>query len=386
MNHPSMKTLALFTLLFIAKAAVGCSCLPLREIKSQEDLKVYNFIALASVSTLSPVDSTKWGMRVRKSGDIGIRIIESFKGGNTTLLNDPSFDNDCAMNLKAGEQWLFFGTVSNGKIEVSRCGHSIRYRDTSEAREWWSFSGLKELDVLRAIYKRPVYSNAVQKQLYSNGTVEVAQTFKKGKLDGIRKIYYPDGRIYIEEKFKRGARTDFRNVYHKSGQLIETVHYFRGLIKKIIRYQDTTEIAWYLNFQSEHNDDLLFGDREHKPPYFKNLLDSLRKLKAWDKQIAYERRFTDNGRSYAYEMYNYKGNFEVKNYLDWHRQISEHTLYYDNGRSKMYIKQDNKSNKEIEYDYNKEGKRKDFIKTCNSCKYNFDKSIIAGAPEKIYVQ
>lgn len=382
-----MKLLYTLLLLLITKWAFACFCGPLPDFKSKEDLKGYDFIALVTIKELAPVDTASKFMRVHTNGDIKINVIESFKGDNINLLNDPSFYSDCAFDLYPGEQWIFFGTAYNGKMTISRCNYSLRYRDTVGIRDWWYFEGIKQLDVLRTIYGHPAESNVLKKQFYPNGNIEVDQSFKNGKLSGIRKIYYPNGKIHIEEKFKDGNRIDFRNTYHLSGQLIESVKYSHGLIKQITQYQDTTEVAWYMNYETNNNKDPLFGDKDHEPQFFINTLDSLRKLKAWDKQIANIRKYDDNGRSYTYMAYNYKGDTSVVDYLDWDKQVSEHTNFYDSGKAQMYIKLDPVNDKQIEYDYTKEGKRRDFVNKCRSCQFYFNpKSAPQATPQKVYIQ
>jgi antitoxin component YwqK of YwqJK toxin-antitoxin module len=374
-------------LLLITKLSFGCSCAPMADFKSKDDLKEYDFIALMTVKELAPIDTSSKFMRLRKNGDIKINLTELFKGNSVDQVYDSSFRNDCAFDLQVGEQWIFFGTTYNGKINISRCGYSVKYRDTIGAREWWYFGGIKQLDVLRTIYAHQQESNAFKKQFYLNGNIEVEQKFKNGKLNGLRRIYYPNGKIHIEEKFKDGNRVDFRNTYHPSGQLIESVTYSRGFIKQVVQYQDTTEVAWYMNFQTAHNNDLLFGDKDHDPQFFISTLDSLRKLKAWDKQIASSRKYADNGRSYDFVSFNYRGVIRAKGYLDWDKQINEHTNYYDNGKVQMYIKYDQINDQQIEYDYTKEGKRRDFVRKCESCKYYFSSSSEPEAtPQKTYIQ
>jgi antitoxin component YwqK of YwqJK toxin-antitoxin module len=376
----------MFLLLTAIQVVLACSCAPVRDFKSQEDLKGYSFIALVTIKKLPPINTANKFMRLRQSADIVIEPIELFKGEFTTTLYDASFNSNCALSLQEGEQWILFGYGNKGRTEVSRCTYSVRYRDTLGGRDWKYFTGIKQLDVLKTIYEQTKSYNIADKQFYKNGKPELIQHTKKGILNGWRIVYYPNGRVYLKEKFKNGIRVGRKSFYSENGQLMESIEYKNGFTAKETRYQDTTEIAWYLNFKATHLNDLLFDDKQHNAKYYNRLLDSLRKLKKWDKQLAYQKRYSKDGFSYAYEMYNYKGDLEVKNYLDWNKQLSEHTLYYDTGKPKMYIRQDQKINEEIEYDYAEDGKRREFVKKCESCKYFFDKANPAGTPEKVYIQ
>lgn len=381
-----MKLTLSLLLFFCTQVAVACKCGVISDFKSKEDLKGYSFIALVTIKKLPPIDASNPVIQLRKRADIDIEPIEIFKGANITTVYDASYNSDCALSVQEGEQWIVFGYEEKGQIKVSRCGHSVRYTDQIGVRDWKYFNGIRQLDVLKTIYQHTKLLNIPETLFLKNGQKELVQHFKDGKLNGLRTIYYPDGSVYIKEKFKNGIRVGKRNVYHKEGQLMECVEYRRGLIFKETRYQDTTEIAWYLNFKARHPDDVIFGDKKHDARYYSSLLDSLRKLKEWNKQIAYQKRFYNSGLSYNYKMYNYKGEVEVIDYLDWNRKLSEHTLYYDSGKPKFYIKLDQKNDKEIEYDYTEDGKRRDFVKQCSSCKYYFDKEHPAGKPKEVYLQ
>jgi antitoxin component YwqK of YwqJK toxin-antitoxin module len=372
-------------LLIISKLIFACSCGIVADFKTKVDLKTYDFVALVEIRELAPVN---WfgALKLRESGLIGIDIIELFKGEKILSVTDPSFNSSCALNPREGEKWLLFGHLKNGIIVVGRCDYSMRYSDTRGMRDWVGFSGIKQLDLLRRIYDHPISSGNLSKQYYPNGNIEVEQNVDHEIINGIRKMYYPDGTLRIEEKFKYGQRTGYRKLYHLSGQLISLTKYKNGLIKDVTRYQDTTENAWFLNFQINHNADPIFGEKEHSSSFFRTKIDSLRKLKSWDKQIAYKRSYSNNGRSYDHKSYDYLGNTSVINYLDWGKQLSEYSRY-KNGKLETYVKMNGKSAREIEYDYKEDGTIKEFNKECTSCKEYFGKDIpLAATPEAVYIQ
>lgn len=362
-----------------------CSCAPIFDFKSKDDLKEYDFISLVSIKELAPLDSPNTFFHLRKNGNIQVEVIELFKGNSTGLLIDQNFNNDCAFNLQVGERWLFFGNTYNGKTAVDKCGYSVIYRKSDGMRDWKYYYGIKQLDLLQKLYKhQPEINKAVQ--FYPSGEVEIVQNFKNGKLNNVRKIYYPNGKVYVQEKFKEGKRTGFRNVYTAFGQLIHQVIYKKGLAKQINEFQDTTEAAWYLNYQIKHHSDAFFGDRNHDISYFVKKLDSLRQLKHWEKQIKYFYTYSKDGRSYQYKSFNYKGDLEMESYLDWDKQLSENGHFYENGKIQYVVKYDQKANIDTEYDYDANGKRRDFVKKCDACKFYFNKNEPAATPEAVYIQ
>lgn len=356
-----------------------------RDFKSFEDLKGYDFIAFVKIKNLAPRDTNAF-MRLRKNGEIGIEILELFKGQPSGSAFDQNFKNDCSLTMEIGEQWLLFGNLVNGKITVSRCSYSVIYRDAQGEREWKYFSGIRQLDILRTLFNHEALPDMKPKQFYPGGNIEIEQSFKNARLNGVRKFYHPNGKLYLVENFKNGIRKGYRNFYGSTGQLLESVRYKNGLKKSSITYQDTAEIAWYLNFQMRHKKDVLFGDHKHDSVFFKRVLDSLRQLKNWAQRPEIIFTYYNKGRSYTMSFYGYSGNMEACGYLDWAKQINEHKKFYKNGKIETYTKYDWLHNEQVEYDYKPDGSRREFIRKCESCKFYFDKDNPVGSPEKIYIQ
>jgi antitoxin component YwqK of YwqJK toxin-antitoxin module len=379
-----MKLVCLICLLMIARAASACVCGPLPELKSKENLSGYDFIALVKIKELAPLDTMNGKWPMRKNGDISVEVIELFKGEKTGMVVDPSVNSSCGFGLAAGEQWLFFGNMYDGKVNISTCSYSIRYADRNGLRNWADYSGIKQLDILRSIYNHRV---EVGEQIkYANGNIEVNQLITNGQLDGVRKVFYPTGVLYIEEKFKDGKRVGYKKVYGPSGQLLSHITYRKGLVNKVVHYQDTSSIAEYLLFRIAHPDYLNFSKNPSAAPYIKTL-DSLRRKKNWAKEIKLKFTYAGNGRSYTRRFYDDYGRLAAKGYLDWYKQLNEHWMYYETGKIKMYSKLDKKNNQQIEYDYKEDGSRRDFVKPCESCKYYFDPGALPEAtPEKGYIQ
>ncbi len=391
MHHNTINILRLITarhwlaliVLLISKNASACVCAPQLDFKTKDDLKSYDFIAFVKITKLSAYHIPRWS-NTRVNGNIGIRINELFKGDTTSIVYDSSYDSNCALNIKEGEEWLLFGNVSNGKVSVSVCSFSRMYRDSTEKRDWRSLIIIERLNMLRHIYDHAIPQNTNAKIFYPNGKLEVSQTFKNGKLDGVRNIYYPTGQLYIAEKFKNGKRVEYRNTYMPSGQLIRQTIYRNGLIKQLITYQDTAESTWYINYQVHNNNEPLFGDKSHTPAQFSLMLDSLRKIKHWEKQIAMDKTFGDDGRSYTLKMFDYKGDTSAVGYLDWNKRLYEHTVYR-NGKIEYTAKYDQLNDSQIEHDYDRPGGPKDFISKCDYCRFYFDvNSPPEATPEAIY--
>lgn len=364
----------------------ACSCFIPSAFKNKEDLKEYTFIALVDIKQAAPIDSVNKYMRLRLNGDIKINILEQFKGQATDMVFDPSYNNNCNLNLEAGEQWLFFGYSQNGKTYISRCSYSVRYKSVNGFREWRFFTGIKELDLLRTIYEHRALGNIGNKIFYPSGKIEIKQKIINGRLDGKRSIFYPNGNIFITEDFKKGVRVGYRQIYDTSGHVLKSTKYKKGIKKEEINYQDTAEHAWYINYQIKNHNEPLFGEREHDSVNFVKLLDSLRSLKHWDKEIQSAYIYSNDGLSYKYISYGYKGNLEAEGYQDWNAKINVRRNYYKSGKLQNYIKYDQINDKQIEYDYRENGSKKEFVDKCESCKFYFDINNPQSAPEKAYIQ
>jgi antitoxin component YwqK of YwqJK toxin-antitoxin module len=381
-----MRLLFTITLLFVNAKLFACTCSIFGDFKTKDDLKSYDFIAMVKIGELPPMDSTQKFMKVRTNGNFKADVLELFKGKSTGSFSDPSFKSDCALQLQQGEEWLFFGNIYKGKMQISECSYTVQYRDIFGQRQWEYFSGIKQLDVLRKLYEHPVSSNITNKQFYPNGRIEIEQHIKNGTLNGKRIIYNIQGNIKLTEEFKNGVRTGYRRIYDTSGHLLQSTKYKKGIKKEVIRYQDTAENAWYINYQIKNNKNPLFGENEHDPAYFIKLLDSLRGIKHWDRQIKSAYVYSDNGLSYKMIYYGYKGNLEAEGYQDWKTKINERRIYYRNGKLETYMRYDQINDLQTEYDYKKDGSKKDFISKCKSCKFYFDIKQPAGAPEEVFIQ
>ncbi|MFD2146466.1 hypothetical protein [Mucilaginibacter antarcticus] len=372
-----MKILFTIAILLSAVKAMACMCSPLPEFKTTEDLKIYDFIALVDIKELAPM--ANFGLRA--DGDIKINVIELVKGKATNLAVDPSFNSSCALSFKEAEQWLFFGVLRNNRIEVSMCTYTMRYRQVSGLREWWHFNGLKELDVLRSIFNTKVLTGNRAKVLYPNGKVEIEQSFKNGKLNGLRKIYMPDGNLYITEQFKNGKRVGERKSFFASGQLSQETVYKDDWIFKNIRYQFVNDGK---PKESGMHDIELIVNPEKYPDEIRRWTDSLRSVAT---SIAFEQVFANDGRSYSINQYFPNKKIAGQISLDWNKQIYESTGFNEEGKVVIHTIRDKNADQEKEQETRPDGTLRELNNKCHLCRIYFDASRLPEAtPEKIIIQ
>ncbi|PAW93973.1 hypothetical protein CKK33_10890 [Mucilaginibacter sp. MD40] len=381
-----MKAIITAIFLFLSIPVFACSCLIKPAFKSTNDLKDYSFIALVKITQTAPFDEKYKFMGIRKDSVAHITVLELFKGKATDVVIDGDYLTDCNMLYSNNEEWLLYAYERNGKTYVSRCSYSTVYRDATGFRDWNGFRGIRDLDLLRRLYQHSPNLNVANNLFFPNGKPEIRQKIVNGKLEGKRYVYYPSGKLYLTEDFKHSIRTGLRRIYDTSGHLISLTRYKNGLKKEVIRYQDTAETAWYLKYQIKNNKDPLFGDHEHDSTYFANLLDSLRSLKHWDREISFHEVFSDDGHSYSYSMFYYDGKPEAKYNLDWQKKLYEGWVYYKGGKLHSYMRYDQAQNIQLEIDYEKDGTKREFKKACELCKFYFDKDKPEATAEPVYIQ
>jgi antitoxin component YwqK of YwqJK toxin-antitoxin module len=343
-----MKTLLFICIWAVTFPAMACTCDDPHDFKTKTDLQGYDFIALVKVKRLAPLDTVNRMFHLRRSGDIGVEVIELFKGEKADTVYDENFENDCAFHLEENAEWLFFGFKRDGKIYVSTCSYSVQYRAPDGYRDWRYLSGIKQLTWLQSIYGHTA-AEVPEKEFYPNGKTEVQQSFKNRLLNGQRKIYYPDGKLWITEEFEKGARVGTRNIYAKTGQLIEEITYSDGYKKEMVAYHDTAETVWYLHYQASPDKAPLFAEKYKDPQTPLKELDSLRKLKNWPKLVMYDYKFIDKGYSYRFYACDFLGRMERSADMDWNEKVETTYEYFKNGDVQEYMKYDKKANKQTGY-------------------------------------
>jgi hypothetical protein len=112
-----MRYLLVFTFLLSAANAIACDC-KLIKIKSKEDLKKFDFVALVKVEEIAPKNDKLLPL----NGNVKIHIDELFKGNSITTINVSDFAFTCLQQMpEKGEQLLIFGNMVNGKLTTSTC-------------------------------------------------------------------------------------------------------------------------------------------------------------------------------------------------------------------------------------------------------------------------
>lgn len=378
-----MRYLLFFVLFTFSLQGYCCSCGVIPDFKSAKDLKDYQFIALVTIKKLAPQHPSRWA-NIRVNGDVTADVKELFKGKATPSFYDPMFRSDCALPLKVGEQWLFFGNIDSGRVVVQACSYNQLYRRANGEREWQYTTAIRNLDVLRKIFNHssPQHQRRV---FYPNGKLELSQHIKDGKLYGERKIYDPEGRLRIQEDFRNNIRYGTRKVYDTSGHVLQVSVYRNGKLTRSVRYQDTAEIAWYFKYQQSKSREPLFSDIKHDSAFFAFKLDSLRKSDKWQQAIELDVRYADDGLSYEHCFLDHYGQIKEYAYQDGINKIRE-SWYYSDGVLKSYTKEDGLRNKESFYNIMADGTRKDFERECTSCYIYFDKKNFLSAAEPVFVQ
>lgn len=380
-----MKNLLMLILVFLNVQAFACYCDAIPPLRNKEDLKGYDFIALAKVKELSAVDrSRSWNDL--KNGDIRIEIIELFKGNREVVISEPDVNTSCGLGINLGEEWLFFGRKGKSKIQIGACDLTTQYRDASGLRNWNGLYAIQQLTKLQEIYSAYKPDKLFTTILYTNGKTELMQTFKNGQLNGLRTIYYPTGQVYVKEKFKDGRRKGYRKIYSPSGQLTYRVRYKNDLVKDKIFYFDTTDIKIYI--RSEAMLEAGLGPFASPDDYrIKRKEDSLYRAKmTTGRYLSSKMSYTNKGRSYKYTSYNHAGRMVVNSCVDYKRQTRKYLRYRDDGTLEYYDMMDARRNTEIIHEYRINEARRDVMQTCESCKYYFDPKYDNGSkPEAIYL-
>jgi hypothetical protein len=96
---------------------MACMCMnDFQRIKSLEDLKSYEFVALVKVTsetTNPPSGSTPF-----RDAMLGFKIIEKFKGEDIREIIEKDVQSSCDMGIDVGDEWVLFGALHNGNLFV----------------------------------------------------------------------------------------------------------------------------------------------------------------------------------------------------------------------------------------------------------------------------
>ncbi|KQS32902.1 toxin-antitoxin system YwqK family antitoxin [Dyadobacter sp. Leaf189] len=221
---------------------MACSCInDFKRIKSVEDLKDYEFVALVKVTSETinpPADSTPF-----RNAMLGFSIIEKFKGKDIANVIESNVQSSCDMGIEVGDEWVIFAKTDNGKLKISACDRDVRYRDKAGVRDWHYKRGIQELEDLRQLYSRSQKQqrDGISRAYYPDGKVEVEETYQNNLKNGIQTVYHPSGKIWGRQNFVNDSLQGKSEWYYPSGQLKGQAFYRKGFLINMSRfYYDTT--------------------------------------------------------------------------------------------------------------------------------------------------
>ncbi|HEY0896683.1 MAG TPA: hypothetical protein VGE15_09055 [Sphingobacteriaceae bacterium] len=375
--------LAAFLVLLLPGWALACSCSPIKDIKSTEDLKRFDFIALAEVTGLAPVKDSLPPFPTREDGSVRITVLELFKGKPVAMLDEPSVNTSCDLGLRTGQQWLFFGWKdASGKIMIGPCNYSVMYRSSTGLRDWQVFTGMQQLVLLRTLFNKPVQAGPERILRYANGMTEAEQNFRHGKLHGIRKIYYPTGELYVAEKFSRGRRKGYRKVFGKCGQLFQHTTYAGGHKRQWVFYFDPLHMDGLLAFEARRM--LRKAGTAPDEISIKRVADSLRARVHLD-PVYEKREFDRDWRSYHFRTYFLGGRIREETQVNWKDKVYSQKVYDEAGKLDYITILDGKAGTKIYEQFDSKGSARKSVEKYEGYVSYFDPALSDAWPEPIII-
>lgn len=311
--------LTLLLLLISFSKALACSCDGSFQFETLDDLKRYEFIAHVKITNDHDKEESNETNEYSTFDKLDIQVLELFKGKIMHEIYEVDKNTSCGMGISNGEEWIFFAYRRNDKLVVSYCDLNEIYRQSDGRRDWEYERGFTEIKKLRAIFGIPErkYSNEKHVEYYTNGQIEIEETFINEKREGEQKIWYPNG-VLTSKKFFVNDSLDGKIVQHYPSGQIESVSFFqRGKPYNVHRrYNDTTD----------HHVFWLKSDEEYEL-----VKDSL--LKEYKRiSLSLERVYNAKGENIVQRMYDRMGKLhteiifhpetKVYTYVNYH--ASEH--------------------------------------------------------------
>lgn len=248
-----MKHIIGFLLLLAFSDAFSCKCSALPPVTSKEDLKVYDFIALVNV-----VDDDLAAENVT-TGRLRIQITELFKGKPLTEIFERAKNTSCDLGIDAGEEWIFYAKLTDGKMSVGACDRNEIYRTKNGMRDWKYGVGMNDLKILRKIYEHED-ETPKSEEFYPGGQRESKKSYQNGKLNGEYKIWYPDGKLFLQQMYVNDTLQGKSEWFYPSGQSMQTDYFEDGKLVNITRvYYDSTNLTDFLLPPFEDNRALNFS-------------------------------------------------------------------------------------------------------------------------------
>lgn len=208
---------------FVPAWTWACSCASLDKIKTKDDLKGYDFVALVKIEEIQDSSYTNQG-NTRRTSTLSIIILELFKGEKKHLkVSASGRGTSCEMGIDKGEVWAIFGNYKGNFITTNYCTHSFAYKNYMGELDWIHEWNKERLDKLREICQiapneptKPL--NGKYQEFYPNGKIAMEANYKNGLLEGKRTVYYATGELCGKEIFKKGKRHGKSVWYWRKGQ------------------------------------------------------------------------------------------------------------------------------------------------------------------------
>ena len=78
------------------------------------------------------------------------------------------------------------------------------------------------------------------KENYYNGKLKVEESYKKGKLEGVRKRYSATGKLWNEGNYKKGKQEGLFKWYFETGKLEQEENFKNGKLEGIVEFYYAT--------------------------------------------------------------------------------------------------------------------------------------------------
>jgi antitoxin component YwqK of YwqJK toxin-antitoxin module len=288
----------------------------MRPFQTLDDLKGYEFIAHVKIVNDhdGEAPSNPNGYSVDK---VDIQVLELFKGKMTNAIYEANKSSFCSMNIVNGQEWIFFGVRSNGKLVVSDCDYNLIYRQADGRRDWEYQNGFKEINLLRELFgvQGRKYANGKHIEYYENGNIEMEVNFENNLRVGERKIWHLNGILASKESFVNDSLDGKLERYYLTGQLKEVEFYQKGKPYNVHRrYNDTTNIS-DLKYQWIEN--------------FDKIKDSL-KREYKRITISLEQIYNSDGEKIAHRSFDRLGRLQLEVIYDPNTKISTRIFYHKN--------------------------------------------------------
>jgi antitoxin component YwqK of YwqJK toxin-antitoxin module len=227
-----MTKYILLTLIIIinSNTLFACMCGPSIQIK--ERIENSDYVALVTIQDIVSMRTHAYYKTIIKEDILfkGRTSTEIITYGSNRLV-DSTFFTNCDIPLAKGDQWVIFGKMKNGKIQIEYCDGSFIYRYSDGYRDIMNGKNIKALNEVNAYFHKPIIDFYKKRGLvrvnYPNGNIEMITRFKNGVKHGLTKFYYPDGKLIMEETYIKGKLNGKRIKYFHEGT-INTIEYFKN--------------------------------------------------------------------------------------------------------------------------------------------------------------